>query len=515
MSPDKSGRWSSADAERGSASDEARVKTEGAGVLSHGIISMLAYGVNFGASFFAVIGIMRLMDKGSYGLFSLAITIVASTSMIADFGISPVIMRRLAINPGRSGSILLEATSLRFLLLLPTWIVTVAVGWWQEPTWDFMWLLNIMLLNAVVSSKVPVIRGTLEAFYRSQSRMGLPTLTMAIDSLVLLTSVLLFPLLFTAPYTAMLLYTASNLLGAVLLTVLSVRFARKLNTEPVRITRAGMRDLLVASAPLAVYLLLHAVHLGADAVLLKRFHGAVQVSDFTAAMRIMSPLAVFPTIIAISVAPYFARASVAEDEEQRQRMSRLFSLSVKTLLVGAVLLAGLGITNAGVIIDLLVKGKFADSIIPMSILFIAFVPMSLNMFLVEINNARGHLSLNTRFAGILAVFTVAAGLLLIGPYSATGAAVGRLIAIIAGMIYLLLRSRTGITVAMKPVIWKSALLGFVLVASNELLSSLHWVVANSLSVGIVAVLFIVLRVYSPAEIEQWRMQISSLLRRDA
>ncbi len=482
------------------------------GVLSQGLISMLAYGVNFAASFFAIIGIMRLMGQESYGVFSLAITIVASTSMISDFGISPVIMRRLAIAPGRAGSILLEATSVRLLLLLPTWILSLAVGYALEPTMNFMIILNVMLLNVVISSKVPVLRGTLEAFFRSQSRMGIPTITMAIDSVMLLAAVLVMPLSFHDPVSAMIVYTTSNLMGALLLTVLSVRYARKLNTEAVRITRAGMRDLIVTSAPLAIYLLLSAVHMSMDAIYLKLFHGDAEVAVFNAAMRIMSPLAVFPTIIAISVAPYFARASVEEDDEQRARMTRLFSLSVKTLLVGSVLLAGLGVTNAGILIDILLKGKYSDSIIPMGILFVTFLPMALNIFLVEVNNARGHLRNNTRFAGILAVVSLATGVLLIAEYSAVGAAMARMSAIVAGLVYLLMRSRAGIAVAMKPVIWKSGVLAATLVGIRLGLGDLHWIISNTASLAGVLIVFFLLRVYSPEEIAQWRAQISSLFK---
>ncbi len=337
------------------------------GVLSQGIISMVAYGVNFGASFFAVIGIANLLGPSDFGLFTVAIQIVAFTAMISDFGIGPVIMRRLAIAPGRSLSLLLEATYGRLILIVPTWLITLLIGWLIKPDITFFLMLNIMLFNMVISAKLPVLRGTLDAFYRSQSRMGVPTITMAIDSLVLLAAVLVIPMSFHDPVTAMLIYTFSNLLGAGILVVLSISYARRLNTEPIEVRWPGIRELIVSSAPLAVYLLLNALHVSIDSIYLKLLQSDAQAGLFAAALRIMTPLAVFPTILAISAAPYFARASVAEDDEQRAQMTKLFSLLVKTLLIGSALLAGLGVTNARLLVTMAFKPEYVDAVLPMAI----------------------------------------------------------------------------------------------------------------------------------------------------
>ncbi len=484
-------------------------------ILSQGIISMIAYGVNFVASFFAVIGIANLLGPGQFGLFTLAIQVVAFTAMIADFGIGPVIMRRLAIAPGRSLSILLESTWSRLLLMIPTWLISLGIGWWLKPDFTFFLLLNIMLFNMVVSSKLPVLRGTLESFYRSQSRMGVPTVTMAIDSLVLLVAVLVIPMSFRDPVTAMIIYTASNIVGAGILLMLGIARARGVNTEPVRVSWTGMRELIAASAPLALYLLLNALHVSIDSMYLKSFHGEEQVGLFNAALRIMTPLAVFPTIIAISAAPYFARASVADDEEQRTRMSRLFSLSVKTLLIGSALLAGFGLTNAELLVRAAFKPAYADAVVPMAILCALFLPMALNIFLVEVNNARGHLRSNTQFAFILAAVSCTVGVPLIMLYAASGAAAAKMIAVLAGLAFLIHHSREGIAVAMKPVLWKTAVLFVSLIGVRLLLGDLHWLLSNGIALAVVAVEIAALRVFSADEMHQWKSQVMALFGKGA
>ena len=484
----------------------------GTGVLSQGLLSMIAYGVNFGASFLAIIGMMRIMGEGTYGLFALAIQIVSFTAMISDFGIGPVIMRRLAINPSSCGRILLEATAARGLLLLPTWILTLLVGWHMESSGTFFTLLNLMLLNTVISSKLPVLRGTLESFYRSQSRMGVPTITMAVDSLVLLVAVLSVPVMFRDPVMAMALYTGSNIFGAVLLLWSSLRLARRLNTEPVGIAWSNVRSLIATSAPLALYLLLTALHVTIDSIYLKLFQTYEAVGVYNAALRIMTPLAVFPTIVAISASPAFARASMSMDDEQRRRMSTLFSLGMKTLLIGSVLLAGFGLTNADLVVKLAFKTSFAGATAPMALMFLTFLPMSLNIFLVEINNARDQLRTNTRFAFLVVVVSVTLGAPLIIWQGAAGAAVAKMIAVCVGLVFLLLRSREGLVMAVKPLLGKVLLLLLLLLVPRILLDGLHPLLSNGVALLCVVSGMVLLRIYNPDELSRWKEQLRGLRR---
>ena len=502
---------------------------------------MIAYGVNFAASFFAILGMMRLMGTEGWGLFAVALQVVALTSMISDFGIGPVIMRRLALAPGRAMSILLEATSSRLLLFIPTWLLSVAVALALDSSAQFLLLVHVMLLNVLISARLPVIRGTFEAFYRSQSRMAFPTVTMAVDSLLLLAAVLVVPASFRDPVTAMMLYTGSNLIGAALLLGGSVRFARRINTEPVRVRFAGMRELVTASAPLAVYLMFNALHMSMETLYLKLFHGDAAAGIFTAATRILTPLAVFPTIIAISAAPLIAKASATNERQPQERqpqerqpqdaqdnaqdtqkirqedvsgdMSRLFSLGFKTLLVGSVMIAGFGVTNTRWLLDVVLGEEFRESAVPMMLLFLTFMPMALNIFLVEVNNARDRLKTNTRFAAVLALTSVLLGAVLTWQWSADGAAVAKMSAIVLGLGYLIMRSREGIAFAVKPLVWKSVLLFAVLVGLREALDPLNRWVANGAALAAVTTGIFLLRVYTAEELRQWRRQFAALLSR--
>jgi O-antigen/teichoic acid export membrane protein len=487
---------------------------QGSAVLSQGVVSLLAYGVNFAASFVAIVGMIRIMGKEPYGIFALAIQITAFTSMLADFGIGPIIMRRLAIAPQRAAAIVLEASTVRLLLMLPAWLLTLGIGWILEPGWTFFLMLNLMLCNMIVSSKMPVLRGTIEALYRSQTRMSVPTIAMAVDSIVLLAMVLFLPAYFRDPVQAMLWYTISNVIGAVALAVGGWSLTRRISTEPAHISWSSMKELLWSASPLALFLVLNALHVSIETVYLKIFHGDSEVGVFNAALRFMAPLAVFPTIIAISASPYFARASAEAGPGQEDALTRLFSQAVKTLLIGSVLLAGLGATNARELIGAPLKYAFEEAAVPLIILFIVFLPMSLNMFLVEVNNARGNIVTNSKAAALLATISVLAGIPLVLYFASVGAALNKLAATSLGLVFLLMRSREGIRLSLIPLVVKIALLLALLVSLRLLLADFGVILSNALALSVVIVAIFALKVFSTEELRQWKEQISSVFVRN-
>jgi O-antigen/teichoic acid export membrane protein len=484
----------------------------GAGILPQGLLAGVAHGVTAIASFLAIIGMIRLMGREGFGQFSLAIQITVFSTMIADFGIGPVIMRRMAIDPHRCGGLLADATVARLLLLLPTWVITIAVGAALDGSSAFFLILHLMLANAVISSKVPVLRGSLESFFRSQSRMGFPTITMALDAACLLVLVVAVPGQFHNPVRAMLLYTASNLPGMLLMLVGGARLLRRVGADELRPSMSSIRELLGASWPVALFLVLNALHVSIDSIYLKIFRGDGAVGSFNAALRIMTPLAVFPTIIAVSVSPLLARASV-DDTGSRVRSAQLFSLGIKTLLAGSIAFTVFGACNSDLLLDLAFHGKYAEAALPMALLFVAFLPMSINMFLVEVNNARAALVRNTRAAAVLAAVSLTTGPPLILAFGVTGAVMAKAAAIAAALLYFRRSMRAEIQVQLPGLMTRSIALLVLTAAPLILLHAQHPVLRNAAAIVVFGAVFVISRFFTREEMDFWRIRARSLFGR--
>ena len=190
----------------------------------------------------------------------------------------------------------------------------------------------------------------------------------------------------------------------------------------------------------------------------------------------------------------------------------LFSLGMKTLLIGSVLLAGFGLTNADLVVKLAFKTSFAGATAPMALMFLTFLPMSLNIFLVEINNARDQLRTNTRFAFLVVVVSVTLGAPLIIWQGAAGAAVAKMIAVCVGLVFLLLRSREGLVMAVKPLLGKVLLLLLLLLVPRILLDGLHPLLSNGVALLCVVSGMVLLRIYNPDELSRWKEQLRGLRR---
>jgi O-antigen/teichoic acid export membrane protein len=273
----------------------------------------------------------------------------------------------------------------------------------------------------------------------------------------------------------------------------------------------------------------NALHMSMETLYLKLFHGDAAAGIFTAATRLMTPLAVFPTIIAISAAPLIAKASASDQRQPQERqpqdaqdirqeyvsgdMSKLFSLGFKTLLVGSVMITGFGVTNTRWLLEVVLGAEFRESAVPMMLLFLTFIPMALNIFLVEVNNARDRLKTNTRFAAVLALTSILLGAMLTWQWSADGAAVAKVVAVSLGLGYLIMRSREGIAFAVRPLVWKSVLLFVLLVGLREALDPINRWVANGAALAAVTAGIFLLRVYTTEELRQWRRQFAALLSR--
>lgn len=476
--------------------------------LSQGLASALGYGITSLATFFAVIGMIRIMGKAGFGQFSLAIQITAFSSMLADFGIGPVIMRRMAIEPWRSGGILADATVARLLLLAPTWLLTLGIGLALDGSWRFGLILNLMLVNTVISAKLPVLRGSCESFFRSQSRMGFPVMTGALDALALLALVVFLPGQFEDPVRAMLLYTACNLPGAVLMAVGSARLLKRVGADAFLPSRASVRALLVEAWPVAVFLLLNALHVSIDSIYLKVFRGDDAVGIYNAALRIMTPLAVFPTIVAVTAAPFIARASI-DPAAGAAQTSRLFTIGLKTLLAGSILLGIFGAGNARLLLDLAFHGKYAEAAVPMALMFAAFIPMAVNMFLVEANNARAALWRNTRAAGLLSGVSLAAGPPLILAFGVTGAVLAKGLAIAATLAYFGWSMRAESEVRLPALVLRSAAL-LLSALPLLLLSERSAVLRNAAAVLVFVATLALTRFFTRAERDFWMTRIRAM-----
>ncbi len=481
------------------------------GILSHGILSFGAQILNSLIAYFAIIAIIKNLGAYQYGIFSYTMVITGITSILTDFGMNPILLRMLAQTPERSKQIISEATLARMVLFIPTIIITNLIVLTQQHEAGFLLLLNIMLLNILFSAKMPIVRGTFETVFRARARMSVPAMVALFDSVVLFLLTFFYTDLFHSPLSAMIAYTASNLIGFIVITLWCYAILRQDRIASWKINYHSMKSLLIESAPLALFLFLMAVHLQIDSIYLDWFFSKKEVGEYNAALRLITPFLFLPTIVGWALAPFISISHQQKDEYSIQRIERLYSIGMKTLLIIACCIAIVGWRLAEPFVNIAFSGGYSASVIPLIFYFISYPLVALNLFQIEINNACGYQKKNTFFSIIVAAIVIILGPFIIPRFSLLGASVTKLISIAFGFGYLFYSLHKIIHWKYSGTLFKAATMTCVAIVSSFIIPSNLWVAQGIAIVLCYCVGMLLLQYFSEYERKMWWTQLTYML----
>jgi O-antigen/teichoic acid export membrane protein len=481
-------------------------------VLSQGLLTIGAQLVNSLVTYFSILIIINALGEFRFGMLSYTMVISAMTMMIADFGMNPIILRTIARKLNSTKQIILEATVLRFLLLVPTFVLTNIVALVQHESGEFFLLVNIMLLNTLFSAKMPIIRGTLESFFRAESRMSIPTILALADSLILLGLALLCKSLFTSSLSAMIAYTLPNLVGFIALVCWSFLRLRSPSYGSWRMHLASMKELMLESAPMALFLFLNAVHTQFDSVYIDAFFTKTEVGIYGAAFRLTLPLLSIPTMVGWAFVPFIARLSITAGHESKQRIVLLYSIGLKSLALLACAIAVLGYFDSSTLVQLAFRGAYGGAVAPLMILLGSYPFVALNLFQVEMNTSLGYQKRNTVLAFIMMMCSLVLGYVFVQRYGINGAAWTKTFAVVAGFLYLFTRFQKDLHWRYGGSVVKLLIILAVVFASASFIPH-HFFIVRLFAVPCLFLIgSIVTGYFNPEELALWKTQIRSFLR---
>lgn len=479
-------------------------------VFTRGALSFTAQIANSAITYFAVIVIMRMLGEAQYGQFSYAIVVTGMTAMLADFGMNPIIFRRMAQEPLRCKQIILEATLLRVTLLLPTVALTNVVAFLQQQPWDVIAVLNVMLINVIISGKLQMVRSTFETLFRARARMHVPSLLGLLDSCVLLCFALIAPAFFSRPLEAMFVFTFSNLLGFVLIIGWTLALLSRERDSQWKVERASMKAFLAECVPVAAFLGLNAVHVYIDSLYLGSLVSVQALGEFNAALRLFALFLVLPTTVGMSFIPFIAQAHATANGNV-ERILRLYTVGAKSLLIVATCLGIAGWQASGGIVALLFRGEFSASVTPLIFFFLSYPFIALNLFNVEVNNALALQRRNTLLALLLAVFTLILGYPAIQLYGLLGAAAAKYAAVVCGFVFLSVLMHREIRWRFTPSALRTVAIAAICIGILFAMPAGMWLLRSAVVVAVFAVGIIATRYFTTDEIALWKQQLSPIL----
>jgi PST family polysaccharide transporter len=467
------------------------VKNILAGALGVGLGGLLQLG--------AIVFIARSVGVTQFGIYSFILALSMFFQLLADSGLSNILMRELATKPEQMGQILGAAM---FLI----WTLSFAVG--------ALLLVVISLLHFPFEVKIlTALMGlaTLTQFHAS----GYGAVLRAredneLHSLGFLLHKVIFCICVFAGLKAGL-----GLMGVVLAHLIPNIFQRefykylviRFYTRP-KFSRdyAEWKYLLTHSLPVGGATMLRLLSQQIDVVILTWLTDLQTVGLFSGPYRISMALRFIPQTMAIPLYPMYSRLAIQHDA--KPQLQAAYERSVKFFLVSGCAVATVFVTYAAPLITLLLGAKYLAAVPTMQILGAGFVPFFVaNPFplLLTALHEQRFLLLATIISLLLRValnFALIPSLGFIGPSLAF---LGGEVAIL-GIMMARLRS-VGYPLAIFDIVWRpvlaSAVMGIILFVTrgNSLIWSLPWVVVAG---AVYVTLIFKLGTFSTDELDQAR-----------
>jgi O-antigen/teichoic acid export membrane protein len=304
----------------------------------------------------------RYLGAAGYGSFALALALVQMLGVLADAGLTAVVVREISRAPKRTAELVGNALTVRLLLGLGVVAAAALLALVLPYSPDVRRAVLIagapFLLGLASSSIAAVFQARLQMW-----RAAAADVAGRLAAFAALVTVVAADLGFLA-------VVASTAVGAAVALAVSVALVRGLAPVGPRADRPVWRELVVAGVPIGVTLAVNEVYFRADTFILSLFRPFEEVGLYTFAYRVYELLALFPAIVMTSIFPLLSRFLGA----RRDAAARVIEAAADLFVAVGVPIAAGGLVLAPELARLVAGDDFEAAATPLRLLLCASVP---------------------------------------------------------------------------------------------------------------------------------------------
>jgi O-antigen/teichoic acid export membrane protein len=361
-----------------------------------------------------VVSVARSVAPSEFGRYSIVTGIVVFASTVADFGITPVLIRSVSRKRDDAEALLAGTLLTSFAIGLIAYAISIAfvvvAGYPQQTVWDTVIGAAALPLMCVVTS----ILGALDGAGLIAARAGVTLLQVVVVTLGGATPVVLGADIRVA--------LAAFALAPALGWVAGTAIARRERLWSGRIGFSGerSRQLLRLALPFAILAGLGAVYRRFDLLVLSRVGTRTEVADYDIALRVIEAVGYLGTVLSAPALFILSRRVAAGDRDGAQRA---FAAACRAAyLIGLPASAGLVALHTQLVAEVF-GPRYAGAGVLVAILgaqmWLDFVNTLQGAVIVATDTVRAAM---TRAAVVMGILTVLDVVLII-EFGATGAAV--------------------------------------------------------------------------------------------
>jgi O-antigen/teichoic acid export membrane protein len=304
----------------------------------------------------------RYLGAAGYGSFALALALVQMLGVLADAGLTAVVVREISREPRRTAELVGNALTVR--LLLGVAVVAAAA------------LLALVLpyspdvRRAVLIAGAPFLLGLASSSIAAVFQARLQMWRAAAADVAGRLAALIALVIVVAADLGFLAVVASTAVGAAVALAVSVALVRGLAAVGPRADRQVWRQLVLAGVPIGVTLAVNELYFRADTVILSLFRPFEEVGLYTFAYRVYELLALFPAIVMTSIFPLLSRFL----GERRDAAARVVEAAADLFVALGVPIAAGGLVLAPELARLVAGDDFEAAATPLRLLLCAALP---------------------------------------------------------------------------------------------------------------------------------------------
>lgn len=350
------------------------------------------------------------------GKYFYAVSITSIFVVLADFGLTPVVIREMAADGEQGRAALAQALRLKWLLL--PLAVVCSIGYALivrvEPEVLMAVLLACLVLSADSISLLwyGALRGKKDLRFEAFGMLVCQLITGIVAILATYLSHTVASLVFAL------------LCGSIWNVLWSYIWARRLGMRASGITPWPWRKLAVAAIPFGLAGLFVKVYSYLDSLLIREFQGHEAVGQYAVAYKLTYALQFLPLTFVAALYPAMSTAYARND---KAALERALSGSLRLMMLSSVPLAAILSSLAYPIVLAFYREAYLGAVAPLTILPWVLIPIFLDFPVGSLLNASRRTMLKTVAMGCTMVVNAVGNILLVPRLGPTGAAFSALL----------------------------------------------------------------------------------------
>ncbi len=362
-------------------------------------------------SFLAFYIIARLVGPTVTGKYFYAVSITSVFVILADFGLTPVVIRELAANDIKGRAFLAKALQLKMFLLPLAVIASLVYAFIVKAEPDVFAAVVIACFVLMADAVSLLFYGAL----RGKRDLRFEAIGMLICQVT------------TAIASVLILKLGGGVRGLVVALLLgslwnvgwSITHALKRKIAPAQAKLVSLKTIFFAALPFGLAGLFVKVYSYADSLLLRQYFGHETVGQYAVAYKLTYALQFLPLTFVAALYPAMSSDFAAGNHEG---LKTSLKNGLRLMMLVSVPLSALLSALAGPIILTFYGRPYAGAIAPLMVLPWVLIPIFLDFPIGSLLNATRRSSLKTTSMGITMVLNVVLNFFLVPKFGPVGAA---------------------------------------------------------------------------------------------